>query len=223
MYPTADMVRALASASTATNTIVIGEDLGTVPGGFSRMMHDSSMLSYKVLYFERSRGGFRSTRSFEKSAFLSASTHDLPPLAAWWKGTDIELFKSLGLIDTAGARRRHAERDDDRRALIARLKRESSRRALAGTVSAAADVARGDLTSDLAAAIHAYLARSASRLLGLQFEDLCAASVPVNVPGTSDEYPNWQLRAPAPIETAADGRHWLSIVAAVKRERPGKS
>lgn len=223
VYPTGDMVSALASASTATDTIVIGEDLGTVPGGFSRMMHDASMLSYKVLYFERSRGGFRSTRSFQKSAFLSASTHDLPPLAAWWKGTDIALFKALGLLDAAGARRRYAQRDDDRRALIERLERESARRALAGTVPVAADAVQGKLTSDLAAAIHAYLARTASRLLGLQFEDLCAAEVPVNVPGTSDEYPNWQLRAPALIETAADGRHWTSIVAAVKRERPRQS
>jgi 4-alpha-glucanotransferase len=223
LYPTGEMVRALAEASTATRTIVIGEDLGTVPRGFSGMMHDAGMLSYKVLYFERSRGGFRSTRSFQKSAFLSASTHDLPPLAAWWKGSDVALFETLGLLDAAGARRRRAQRDDERRALVERLQRESARRAFPGALPVAADTPHDELTSELAAVIHAFLARTSCRLLGLQFEDLCGAEIPVNVPGTRDEYPNWQLRAPAPIETAAAGRRWSSIVAAVARERPGQS
>ena len=43
-------------------------------------------------------------------------------------------------------------------------------------------------------AIHVYLARSTSALVALQIEDLVGMTEPVNVPGTSDEYPNWQRK-----------------------------
>jgi 4-alpha-glucanotransferase len=143
----------------------------------------------------------------------------LPPLAAWWKGSDIELFQRLGLLDVIGAQRRREQRALERNALVVRLRRESARRAFAGRLKITDSANDGDLTIDLAAAIHAFLARTPCQLLGLQFDDLSGAEVPVNVPGTSDEYPNWQLRSPVPIETAAGGRRWSSIVEAVTRER----
>ena len=223
LYPVADMVRALAAASVATDTVVIGEDMGTVPRGFAAMMHGVNMHSYKVIYFERSRGGFRTARSFEKSALLSASTHDLPTLAGWWKGSDITLFQSLGLLDDAGARNRCAQRKQDRCALVERLRRELSRRGSAVEVPDVNPVSGTELTTELAAAVHMYLARTPCRLLAVQFEDLSGSEAPVNVPGTSDQYPNWQLRAPAPIETARQGHRWSSIIEAVNRERPRKA
>jgi len=223
LYPVADMLGALAAASIATDTVVIGEDMGTVPRGFAAVMHGVNMHSYKVLYFERSRGGFRTARSFEKSALLSASTHDLPTLAGWWKGSDITLFQSLGLLDDAGARSRRTQRRHDRCALLARLRRELARCGPAFQIPDANSTSATELTTGLAAAVHAYLARTPCRLLAVQFEDLCGAEAPVNVPGTSDQYPNWRLRAPAPIETASQGEHWFSIIEAVNRERPRQS
>ncbi|MEX2455591.1 MAG: 4-alpha-glucanotransferase, partial [Rhodospirillaceae bacterium] len=76
------------------------------------------------------------------------------------------------------------------------------------------------LTPETAAAIHAGLARAPSRLLGVQFEDLCGATEPVNIPGTSTEYANWRLRAPIGLEDVAAGEMWNAVLGAVAHERP---
>lgn len=220
LYPMADMLRALAEVSEAQRTIVIGEDLGTVPKGFSKTMQGLGVLSYRVLYFERTRAAFRAAGSYPPTALVSASTHDLPPFAAWWSGADIDLFNELGLLDAAEIERRRKARTNDRRALIARLRTESARRNFAVSPPGDAEAAGGTPTTALTAAVHAFLARTPSRLVGVQFEDLCGADLPVNVPGTSDEYPNWRLRAEATLENAADSALWSAVVQAVARERP---
>ncbi|MPY69651.1 MAG: 4-alpha-glucanotransferase [Alphaproteobacteria bacterium] len=219
-YPLADMLRSLAGVSTARRAIVIGEDLGTVPEGFRELMQGADMLSCRLLYFEQTKRGFRAPASYRRNAFLSVSSHDLPPLASWWTGNDIALFQTLGQLDAAGAGKRRKERDRDRRSLIARLGREAARRRFTVPAPADDEAERSRLTPDLVVAVHAYLARTPSRLLGVQFEDLCGAVAPVNVPGTSAEYPNWRLRAPAALEDVTDSGLWRAIVAAVARERP---
>lgn len=220
LYPLDDMLRALAQASNEHRTIVIGEDLGTVPVGFREMMGETAILSYRVLYFEWSRGAFRTSASYGRNAFLTASTHDLPPLSSWWAGKDIGIYVSLGTFTAEEEAERHRQRMDDRRALLIRLAREAARRRFAVPVPETEVAVHGGLTPELASAIHAYLARSPSRLLGIQFEDMCGADAPVNVPGTSEEYPNWQLRAPLSIEDAPASERWQTIVRAVSRERP---
>jgi len=78
----------------------------------------------------------------------------------------------------------------------------------------------GKLTRDLAVNVHVFLARTPSRLLGVQFEDLCGAEAPVNLPGTHQEYPNWRVRSAVAIEDAGAPTLWSSITEAVARERP---
>jgi 4-alpha-glucanotransferase len=43
--------------------------------------------------------------------------------------------------------------------------------------------------------------------------------MPVNVPGTWKEYPNWQLRGRKTIEDAPGTTLWRTIIEAVARER----
>ena len=227
LYPFADMLGALAEASAAQRTVVIGEDLGTVPEGFSETLRRVGALSYRVLYFEHVRGGFRAARAYPRNAFVTVSTHDLAPFAGWWAGQDLELFHALGRLDAAGLAGAREARRRDRRALLAKLEREAARRPFAVRPArdtagdAAADAAEGGRpTPGLAAAVHAFLARTPSRLFGVQFEDLCGAEAPVNVPGTHEEYPNWRLRAPATVEDAPESRLWSAVVGAVAQERP---
>ncbi len=51
--------------------------------------------------------------------------------------------------------------------------------------------------------MHLYLARSASRMVAVQVEDLLGMIDPVNVPGTHHEYPNWQRKLSTDIEDMA--------------------
>ena len=50
-------------------------------------------------------------------------------------------------------------------------------------------------------ALHAYVARTPSRLLAYALTDLVGDRRPINQPGTHREYPNWSLAL-----TGADGR-----------------
>ena len=219
LYPMADMFRAVADASVAQQAVIIGEDLGTVPKGFPAAMQSARMLSSRVLYFERVRGSFRAQISYPRNAFISVSTHDLPPLAAWWYAGDVALFQSLGVIDAAEARRATRQRNADRQKLIDRLSRDLPKRLTKPAFDIGAKKATDRFTQDTAVAIHAFLARTPSLLFGIQFEDLCGAEMPVNVPGTWKEYPNWQLRARRSVEEAPEAPLWTAIVQAVARER----
>jgi 4-alpha-glucanotransferase len=42
-------------------------------------------------------------------------------------------------------------------------------------------------------ALYAYLARTEARLIGVSLADAAGDRRPQNLPGTSDEYPNWRI------------------------------
>lgn len=220
VYPMDRMMRALAGVSSSHNTIVIGEDLGTVPKGFSATTQAAGLLSSVVLYFERHARGYRSTTSYTKNALVSVSTHDLPPFCGWWEGHDIALFREIGLLDAKGVRERRKERTADREALLLRLVRDLPRRSCPAEIVRKRGQGKRPPAQAVSAAVHAFLARTPSRLLAVQYEDLCGAEAPVNIPGTWKEYPNWRVRAKATIDEAAASDLWRGILAAVARERP---
>jgi len=148
--------------------------------------------SYRVLLFEKhGDGSFRRPDEYPRRAIATVTTHDLPTLAGYWSGNDIELRERLGLYPGEQVRLHVAnERTSDREALLAAL-------ASAGLAPAGAEALRGDA---LWRAVHVYLARSASALVALQIEDLVGMTDPVNVPGTSDEHSNWQRKMSCGLE-----------------------
>lgn len=195
-FPTQDLLGILALESRRAGALVIGEDLGTVPRGLSRDMQRWSLLSTRVLYFERTRdGGFRSSRSYPRRALVGANTHDLAPLAGFWEGRDLLLRRRAGLLPDdralAAARR---QRERERRALLRRLRRD---RALTAAQ-------QGPDACDLRGAVHAFLAQSPSVLVGLSLDDLSGESIPVNLPGVPlRRFPSWSRRMRLPIEALA--------------------
>jgi 4-alpha-glucanotransferase len=46
---------------------------------------------------------------------------------------------------------------------------------------------------DQVVALYAYLARTPSVLIGVSLPDAVGQRQPQNVPGTTDEYPNWRI------------------------------
>jgi 4-alpha-glucanotransferase len=51
-----------------------------------------------------------------------------------------------------------------------------------------------EMTLPLCLAIHEHLASCGSQIVAIQLEDLMLINSPVNIPGTSDEYPNWRRK-----------------------------
>ncbi len=201
-YDLEAMMGILALESHRHQCLVIGEDLGTVPEPIRHAMSDYGVYSYRVFYFEHDADGTpRRPGNYPDQALAAVSTHDLPPLASFWKGSDIELRSRLGLYpDDACRAQTLAARIWQRRAILQALDD-------AGLYPLHQDREQqqgGAFSPALAEAIQVYLARSRARLMVLQAEDWLYMEDPVNVPGTSNEHPNWQRKL------AADLEDWLA-------------
>jgi 4-alpha-glucanotransferase len=58
---------------------------------------------------------------------------------------------------------------------------------------------------ELIAALHSYLARSPSRILLVQIDDLMQEVEQINLPGTVFERPNWRRRLSQPVSALPGG------------------
>jgi 4-alpha-glucanotransferase len=212
-YPLHQLLTVLSLESTRNACLVVGEDLGVVPDEMRRAMPEFGLYHYKVLLFEKDAGRFRRPDEFIPRALGTVTTHDMPTLRSYWEARDIELRRGLNLYPSLDIQNEvMRERDRDRTALLAALREQ----ALQPTAPAAP---AEPFTHELANALHVYLARSRSRLVSLQIEDLLAMVDPVNVPGTDQEYPNWRRKVTADIEDMMTRRDFDESFAAVNRAR----
>jgi 4-alpha-glucanotransferase len=188
-YRLDELMAIVALESWRQRCLVVGEDLGTVPPEVRAAMTDHGLYSYRVLFFEREADGrFRRPADYPRQALAAVSTHDLPTLASFWAGTDIDLRERLGLYpESAQADLERAARAATRDALIEALAKEGL---LPGHSPAPGPAPEG-MDAALACAMQCYLARSTAAVLMLQPEDWLGMDAPVNVPGTSASYPNW--------------------------------
>jgi 4-alpha-glucanotransferase len=211
-FPARELLRVLARESRRARALVIGEDLGTVPPGLTARLARRGILSSRVLLFERdTRGGFKPARRMSPRALLTANTHDLPSLAAFWSGRDLALRRELGVIpDDASLARALERREAERKALLGRLNAEGAR--LGASPSA----------GQLCAAVYAFLCRSPAPLVGVSLDDLAGETEPVNVPGVGPErFPSWTRRMGRPLE-ALRTLSGLSGVAARRLGSPNR-
>ncbi len=82
------MLAIVALESHRHGCMIVGEDLGTVPGGFRERIATERIFSCRVLYFETEGGSYRSPGEYPRDAVASTGTHDLPPFAAYWISLD---------------------------------------------------------------------------------------------------------------------------------------
>ncbi|HJU65138.1 MAG TPA: 4-alpha-glucanotransferase, partial [Gemmatimonadaceae bacterium] len=122
-FPVDDLLAILALESTRAGALVVGEDLGTVPREVPGTLKRWSILSSRVLYFERTkRGGYRAPSRYEPLSLTTANTHDMATLAGFWQGRDIELKRGVGLIESDDEMQEAKRaREQDRRALMRAL------------------------------------------------------------------------------------------------------
>lgn len=195
-YPLDDLLRLVALESCRHRAIVIGEDLGTVAPGFRKRLAHHGILGMRVLWFERdANGGFLPPAQWSRSAIATSSTHDLPTLAGWWAGRDIEWRSRLGLLaDDQDADSEYAERRLER-ARLARTLDLLDPHAPGETLNAA------DLPASqvLDAAVR-QLGLTPSPLMLLPLEDALGLEEQANLPSSLDEHPNWRRRLPEDVE-----------------------
>lgn len=214
-YPFPQMIQSLAEISQALKTIIVGEDLGNVPEGFRPAIEEAGVLGYRVLYFEDSDDEGFAPKALPRYSLACLSTHDLPPLVGWWRCDDISLELNLGRIDHEAAAHLRSERQKRKRALLQGLVQTGL------LPPDMAITAEGDaIVPDVAIGLHRLLARVSSMLVTVRLSDLLGESLATNIPGTSSEYPNWQLKLKILIEDLPANPLYKSITAALSEERP---
>ena len=220
-YPSQDLLGILTLESRRNQVIVVGEDLGTVTPEIRAYLMQAGLLSYRLLFFEKSDTGiFIPPRHYPQQAMTAVTTHDLPTLRGFWTERDIELKEKLGLYpDGMLVERDKDTRRRDRQALLAALKRA---RVLPKDYPEGTAIPELDET--LCRAVYTYLARTPCYLLAVPLEDLLGDLETPNLPGApGHKYPVWRIKAgpdSSTMETWSRLPRTRMLAQVLRRERP---
>ena len=193
-YPADDLLGVLALESAAAQALVVGEDLGTVEPGVRERLAAEGVLSYRLAWFEHGPAdGRRRAADYPRLALAATTTHDLPTVAGFFSGTDIDHLYDIGVATPGGPEQ--ADQEAQRESLCRLLEDEGL-------------LARDERSVPaIVAALYGFLARTPSMLVAATLEDAVESHDRPNVPGTIDQRPNWSLPLPVPLDDlAADPR-----------------
>jgi 4-alpha-glucanotransferase len=171
-YPADDLMAIVALESQRARAVVVGEDLGTVEEGVRERLADHAILSYRVVWFEP-----EPPARYPPLALAAVTTHDLPTIAGLWTGADLEAQAAMG--------------------------REPSRAGFAEMrerVKLMTSVPDDAPVDEAIQRVHERLAEAPSVIVTATLEDALAVAERPNMPGTVDEWPNWSIALPAPLE-----------------------
>ena len=171
-YPHEDLLNILALESHRAEAFVVGEDLGTVEDVVREEMEGRNMLSYRLLWFEEDP-----PEKFPELALAAVSNHDVPTIAGLWTGKDLETVKALGF----------EVNEEGTEAQLERL------RAWTGLTSEAG-------VDEVIEAVYELLARAPSAVVMATLEDTLGVIDRPNLPGTTEERPNWSIPLPSLLE-----------------------
>ncbi|HSS10281.1 MAG TPA: 4-alpha-glucanotransferase, partial [Acidimicrobiales bacterium] len=196
-YPWSDLLDIVALESYRAGAYIVSEDLGTVEDFTRRELADRGVLSYRLLWFELTRPD---SGLWPELALAAVTTHDLPTVAGLWSGADLEVQRALHLHPNEKAT--GATRDK-----------------LASWIGVGDDEP-----------VDAVIER-AYRLLGhapcviatATLDDALAVEERPNMPATLDEWPNWSLALPRPLEELQRSPLAVAIAAALNGRTAGPS
>ncbi|MCH8537206.1 MAG: 4-alpha-glucanotransferase [Alkalimonas sp.] len=193
----------LALESQRNHCVIIGEDLGTVPAEISRLLEQYQVLSYRVFLLEQKDSSYQHAElTYPARSMATVSTHDMPTMVGYWQEHDLALRHQLDLYPSAEvAEQLHQLRLDEKQIMRQQLALPS------------------DDFAELVRRSHLFVAATPATLMAFQLEDLVLVDTPVNVPGTSTEYPNWQRRLPEPVEQALKRSDVRQLLAEIKAAR----
>ena len=187
--PAEDLLAIVALESQRARAVIVGEDLGTVEESTRERLAAHDILSYRLFWFEKTRPS-----QYPENALAAITTHDLPTVVGLWSGFDLDVQKELGLSPNEAGTREIRRR-------VQRMTRTSA----------------SAPPSEVVARVHEALARAPSRLLTATLDDAMAVEERPNMPATNDEWPNWRLALPEPIETLKRSRLAKRIGRALNR------
>ena len=190
-YPAHDLLDILALESHRAGAFVVGEDLGTVEDEVRIELKERGVLSYRLLWFEPTPPG---SGEWPSQALAAATTHDLPTVAGLWTGSDVKTREKLGLPVNA----------DAEASLLAKIRDWIG--------------AEGDPPSHhVVERVYRLLGQAPCALVVATLDDAVPVEERPNMPGTVDEWPNWRIALPIPLEEIESGTLARAIAALLRR------
>jgi 4-alpha-glucanotransferase len=184
-----DLLAIVALESQRARAIIVGEDLGTVEPATRDALAARRILSYRLLWFEKTPPS-----DFPEQSLSAITTHDLPTVAGLWTGADIAAQRELQLAPNEASTQEIRDR-------VVEMTRASARTPVATVITR----------------LHAALATAPSRLLTATLDDAMAVEERPNMPATTHQWPNWSIALPEPIEKLKDSASARGIARALRR------
>lgn len=214
-YPFQDLLRLVTLEAARHQAVILGEDLGTVPGDFRQQLIQRNLLGMRVLLFQQDDHShrFRAPHEWDATALATTTTHDLPTIAGWWQGNDIEWRARIGQTDEETRVIEHERRAHERHGLATALTEQGL---LAGGVEGPVEA-----VVDGAAA---FIGRTPAPLALLPVEDALGLTEQANLPGDVDKHPNWRRRLPVDSDKLLNEeapRRRLALLEAARRQSEG--
>lgn len=207
-YPAEELYAVLSLESHRHKAMIVGENLGTVPGEVYEAMDRREVLGMYVVQYELQPGS-QGVREPPAKTAASLNTHDMPTFQAFLQAKDVDDLESLGFFTPDQARHEKERRGAIRWGMEEALPPEERGRS---SVTEEA-ILRQRLD---------HLASSPARMVLVNLEDLWHETEPQNVPGTHLERPNWQRKARFSFEefsTRADVVEPLKKIDELRRRR----
>lgn len=201
-YPHDELLAVLTLESSRASCALVGEDLGTVPDQVRPAMARHGLFRLHVGQWHLPAEPGEAPVPSPAESIASLNTHDTPTFAGWWRGTDIDDRRDLGLITDA--------QEADERALRARARVAL----LAFTGPELGDGVLTDVERTMVA-VTADLAAGPAEVVLVALDDLALDPVPHNVPGTTVQRPNWQRRVEGWSDALDEGRASPAAAAAI--------
>lgn len=187
-YPAEELHAIFNLESHRNRTMLVGENLGTVPPKVNESMARHRMRGMFVVQFEERPDPKAALSSPPALSVASLNTHDTPTFAAHWRGEDLLESMRLGLMSRSQLKNAKKSREQLKAALVQFLKKEKF---LKGRTPRPEEILR---------AVLAWLKASPSEIVLVTLEDLWLEEKPQNIPGTSTERPNWRRKAKLTLE-----------------------
>jgi 4-alpha-glucanotransferase len=175
-------VAALTAAAARAGALAIGEDLGTVDPWIRDYLAEQGILGTTMLWFARDRDGTPlPPERWRRGCMATVGTHDVPPVSGFVTGDQVTVRSRLGLLKTS--------EDRERAESLATLARWQAALEGEGLLRPGRPAGPAEFT----VAMYGFLRKTPAVLIGVSLADAVGEIRTQNVPGTTDEYPNWRV------------------------------
>jgi 4-alpha-glucanotransferase len=175
-------VAALAGAAARAQGVAIGEDLGTVEPWIREYLAAHGILGTDMLWFARDQDGRPwPPARWRRGCMATVGSHDVPTVSGFRTGEQVTVRARLGLLKNPEERERASSEET-----VARWQETL-------VVHGLLPAGQAPDTAAFTVAVYGYLRLTPALLVGVSLPDAVGELRTQNIPGTSEEYPNWQI------------------------------